>query len=42
MGCTFGQGLSSLSTLSFNGLEVTLFIILGAWIGFKIQLHAIE
>ncbi len=42
MGCTFGQGISSLSTLSINAMEVVIFIVLGAWMGFKIQLRALD
>jgi uncharacterized membrane protein YedE/YeeE len=39
MGCTFGQGLSSLSTLSMNALEVVIFIVMGAWGGYRLQLR---
>lgn len=42
MGCTFGQGLSSMSTLSMNAIVVIIFIVIGSWGGFKIQMLALE
>ena len=42
MGCTFGQGLSGLSTLSLNALEVVLFIVLGAQAAFRYQTYLLE
>jgi len=42
MGCTFGQGLSSLSTLSLNAFEVIAFIVLGAQMAFRYQTYTLE
>jgi hypothetical protein len=42
MGCTFGQGLSSLSTLSLNAFEVIGFIVMGAQIAFRYQSYTLE
>ena len=42
MGCTFGQGLSGLSTLSLNAFEVVLFIVLGAQAAFRYQTYLLE
>ena len=37
MGCTIGQGLSGMSTLSLNSLVALGFIVLGAVVGFRYQ-----
>jgi uncharacterized membrane protein YedE/YeeE len=42
MGCTFGQGLSSLSTLSLNAIEVIAFIVLGAQVAFRYQTYLLD
>ena len=42
MGCTIGQGLSGLSTLSINSVLAVAGIVLGALAGFRFQLWLIE
>jgi len=42
MGCTVGQGLSGLSTLSASSALAVLGIAAGAWLGFKIQLAVLD
>jgi uncharacterized protein len=42
MGCTVGQGLSGLSTLSLTSLIAVAGIVAGAWLGFRFQVWLIE
>jgi uncharacterized protein len=42
LGCTVGQGLSGLSTLSFGSLFAVAGIVAGAVGGFRFQLWLIE
>lgn len=42
MGCTVGQGLSGLSTLSLTSLLAVLGIVLGALVGLRFQMWLIE
>ncbi len=42
MGCTIGQGVSGISTLSLNALTAVLGIGWGAWLGFKYQTWSLE
>lgn len=42
MGCTIGQGLSGMSTLSLNALSALLFIVLGAVGAMKYQIWRLE
>ncbi|MDM7464354.1 MAG: YeeE/YedE thiosulfate transporter family protein, partial [Tepidimonas taiwanensis] len=42
MGCTVGQGLSGVSTLSVTSLIALAAIIAGAWLGFRFQLWLLE
>jgi uncharacterized membrane protein YedE/YeeE len=42
MGCTVGQGLSGLSTLSLTSVIAVLGIVLGALGGFRFQMWLIE
>jgi uncharacterized membrane protein YedE/YeeE len=39
MGCTFGQGLSGLSTLSLMSLIATLSILIGAYLALQYDLR---
>jgi hypothetical protein len=42
MGCTIGQGVSGISTLSLNAFTAVLGIGLGAWLAFKYQTWSLE
>lgn len=42
MGCTFGQGLSGLSTLSWGSMLAVSGIVLGAWLALQWQLRRAE
>lgn len=42
MGCTVGQGLSGLSTLSLTSVIAVAGIVTGAWLGFRFQIWLIE
>ncbi|WP_144327781.1 YeeE/YedE family protein [Tepidimonas charontis] len=42
MGCTIGQGLSGVSTLSLTSLLALAGIVAGAWAGFRFQLWLLE
>ena len=42
MGCTIGQGLSGLSTLSATSIVAVAGIVAGAWLGFRYQLWRLE
>ena len=42
MGCTIGQGVSGISTLSLNAITAVLGIGLGAWLAFKYQTWSLE
>lgn len=42
LGCTFGQGISGLSTLSLGSLLATAGIVLGAWAALRYQLWRAE
>ena len=42
MGCTIGQGLSGLSTLSWGSFVAVAGIVMGAWLALKWQLHRAE
>ena len=42
MGCTVGQGLSGLSTLSVTSMIAVVGIVLGALLGFKFQMWLLE
>ena len=42
MGCTIGQGVSGISTLSLNALTAVLGIGVGAWMAFKYQTWSLE
>jgi uncharacterized protein len=42
MGCTIGQGVSGISTLSLNAITAVLGIVVGAWGGFKYQMWSLE
>lgn len=42
LGCTVGQGLSGLSTLSLTSLIAVASIMGGAWVGFRFQVWLIE
>ncbi len=35
LGCTIGQGMSGVSTLSVNSFVTVLFIVIGAWLGIR-------
>ena len=37
MGCTFGQGLTGLSTLSWGSLIAVAAIVTGAWLALRLQ-----
>jgi len=37
MGCTFGQGLSGLSTLNWGSLVAVAAIVVGAWLALRVQ-----
>jgi hypothetical protein len=37
VGCTFGQGLSGLSTLGLGSVLATAAIVLGAWLALRYQ-----
>jgi ABC-type microcin C transport system permease subunit YejE len=42
MGCTIGQGLSGVSTLSLTSVLALVGIVLGALAGFRFQLWLLE
>jgi hypothetical protein len=42
MGCTFGQGLSGLSTLSWSSMLAVAGMVLGAWLTFQWQIRSAE
>jgi hypothetical protein len=42
MGCTFGQGLSGLSTLSWSSMLAVAGMVLGAWLTFQWQMRSAE
>lgn len=42
MGCTVGQGLSGVSTLSATSIYVLAFLMLGGWLGLKYQAWRVE
>ncbi|WP_233261097.1 YeeE/YedE thiosulfate transporter family protein [Limnohabitans sp. WS1] len=42
MGCTFGQGLSGLSTLSWGSMLAVAGMVLGAWLTFQWQMRRAE
>lgn len=42
MGCTFGQGLSGLSTLSWGSMLAVSSIVLGAWLALQWQMRRAE
>ena len=42
MGCTFGQGLSGLSTLSWMSMLTTIAMALGAWGTLSLQMHQMD
>jgi uncharacterized membrane protein YedE/YeeE len=42
MGCTFGQGVSGLSTLSLMSFIAVLSIVVGAFCALKLQAASIE
>ncbi len=42
MGCTIGQGLSGISTLSFTSFIALVSIVLGAFVGLKFQMWRLE
>jgi hypothetical protein len=42
MGCTFGQGLSGISTLSFNAFMTVAAIVLGAVVSLRQQAARLE
>jgi uncharacterized membrane protein YedE/YeeE len=42
LGCTVGQGLSGLSTLSLTSVIAVAGIMAGAWLGFRFQMWLIE
>jgi len=42
MGCTVGQGLSGLSTLSLTSVIAVAGIMAGAWLGFRFQIWLLE
>lgn len=42
MGCTFGQGLSGISTLSLNAFMTVAAIVLGAWVSLRQQAARLE
>jgi len=42
LGCTIGQGLSGLSTLSLTSLLAVVGIVLGALLGFRFQMWLLE
>jgi len=42
MGCTIGQGLSGLSTLSLASVLAVAGIVLGAWVGLRLQSYLLE
>jgi uncharacterized membrane protein YedE/YeeE len=42
MGCTIGQGLSGLSTLSLSSFVALAGILLGAWLGLRYQVWSLE
>ena len=42
MGCTVGQGLSGLSTLSLTSIIAVAAIVAGAWLGFRFQIWLLE
>ena len=37
MGCTFGQGLTGLSTLNWGSLVAVAAIVVGAWLALRVQ-----
>jgi uncharacterized protein len=42
MGCTFGQGLSGISTLSLNSLVALVAIVIGAVVSLRQQAARLE
>jgi hypothetical protein len=42
MGCTVGQGLSGLSTLSLTSFIAVAGIVVGALVGFRFQMWLLE
>jgi hypothetical protein len=42
MGCTIGQGVSGISTLSLNAITAVLGIGIGAWLAIKYQIWSLE
>lgn len=42
LGCTFGQGLSGISTLSFNSFVAVPAIMAGAWLGLRYQTWRVD
>ena len=42
LGCTIGQGLSGLSTLSLTSAIAVVGIMAGAWLGFRFQIWLLE
>jgi uncharacterized protein len=42
MGCTIGQGLTGISTLSLNGFVALFAILAGSFLGFKYQMRRLE
>jgi len=42
MGCTVGQGLSGISTLSLNSFVALPAIVAGAWLGLRYQMWRLE
>ena len=42
MGCSVGQGLSGLSTLSLTSFIAVAAIVVGAWLGFRFQMWLLE
>jgi len=42
MGCTIGQGVSGISTLSLNAITAVFGIGIGAWLAIKYQIWSLE
>jgi len=42
MGCSVGQGISGLSTLSLNAVSSVIFIVGGAWSCLTFQSHRLD
>jgi len=42
MGCSVGQGISGLSTLSLNAVSSVIFIVVGAWSCLTFQSHRLD